>query len=239
MANIYLRLPSIIAAYHRNYDVNHKLDAFTPVKFSPYTDHAVILRGGLAVFTGTSKRIVPCYSQQQWRNMLCGKTPSGTKVVLKRDPSIWLSYDEICTIEGIRQSSRSESYDYLCIQMPTTILLNDRETRTNPAYSLPDEVAGILQDLLVRDFKRALVDWEIGTQDYCISPERIIRRGHMDTLERFLMRFDIPVAQNGKEKDSMRRQLDRWLEHAKVLEKAYRCVDIEYINDTDKISPLK
>lgn len=235
MANIYLRLPSVIAAYHRNYDVKHKLNPFEPLKFSSYTDHAVILRGGLTLFSTCVKKSTACYSHQQWKNILQGKSPNEGKQVLKRDPDVWPTFHEVCLMEGERLSNRSESYDYLCIQMPKTILIGDREVRTNPSFSMNDEVACCLQDLLVRDFQRALIDWEIGTQDYCINATRIIQRGHMDTIERFLMRYDIPVAKDGLEKDSLRRQLDRWLARARLLEKAYRCIDIEYEDSRDKI----
>lgn len=235
MANIYLRLPTVIAYYHRNYDVNNKLDNFTPMKFSPYTDHAVVMRGGLVIHTSSRNKVSLCYSQQEFRNILNGKSPDGSRQVMKRDPSIWPTYDELCACLGVKISSRSDSYDYLCIQMPNTILIGDREVRTNACYALSKEPAEMLQELLVRDFKRALIDWEIGTQDFCINRERIIRRGHMDTLERFLMRYDIPIPKDGIEKESLRRQLDRWLAKARVLEKAYRSIDIEYEDSRDVV----
>ena len=235
MPNIYLRLPTVICAYHRNYDVNHKLSPFDPLKFSPYTDHAVIMRGGLAVFSSSTKKNASCYSQQQWRNILSGRKPDGSRQVMKRDPTIWPTYAELCAVEGIKISNRSDSYDYLCIAMPYTILIGDRECRTNAGYALTEEAASCLQDLLVRDFKRALVDWEIATQDHCIKPDQIIRRGRMDTLERFLMRYDIPVARDGLEKYTLRRQIDRWYAKARLIEKAYRCIDIEYEDSHDKV----
>lgn len=235
MANIYLRLPMMVAYYHRNYDPDHKLSPFDPVKFSSYTDHAVIMRGGLVLPSKDNRKHPPCYNQLQWRNMLLGKEPNSGKQILKRDAGVWLNYDEICTLSGVRLSHRSDSYDFLCIQMPTTILVGDREVRTNSSYCLTSDAADILQDLLVRDFKRALVDFEIGTQDHCITKERIIRRGRMDTLERFLMHYDIPVSLDGCDKESLRRQLDRWFAKAKLLEKAYRIFDIEYEDSEEKV----
>ena len=237
MPNIYLRLPTSVCYYHRNYAPNHKLSPFDPMKFSPNTEHDAKLRGGLAIFTNCGKDEI-CYSQQQWKNLLLGKTPDGSKQVLKRDPSVWITYEEICTIVGLKMGKRSLNYDYLCIAMPYTILINDREVRTNPAFSLSRECATGLQILLMRDFKRALIDWEISTQDFCIQPDRIVRRGHMNTIERFLMRYDIPVSKDGTEKESLRRQLDRWLNDARVLERAYRSIDIDFIDSTDKVFQL-
>ena len=239
MSNIYLRLPTSICYFHRNRDVNNKLTNFTPLKFSPYTDHAVVMRGGLAVATGVDRK-GSCFTQLQFKNILNGRTPDGSKLVTKRDCSVWPTYAEICMMIGGKISNRSESYDYLCIQMPQTIIVGEKEVRTNSSFALTSFATDMLQDLLVNDFKRALIDWEIGTFNHCTSsPEGIIQRGHMNTLERFLMRYDIPIPKDGYEKASLRRQLDRWMEKAKVQEKAYRTIDIEYEDSKDKIIPRK
>lgn len=239
MANIYLRLPSVICHYHRNCDLEHKLGCFEPLKFSSFTDHAVVLRSGVSVFTGTSSKSVSCYSQHCWNMILAGKNPLTGKVVMRRDQTEWPSYEEICTINGKVLSSRSERYDFLCIQIPPTIIVGGKEIRTNATYSLPKEMAEILSNLLVRDFKRALLDWEVATFDHCVQPDKIICRGHMDTLERFLMHYDIPIPRDGIEKDTLRRQLARWMKRARVLEKAYRCFDVEYEDSADKVIKFK
>lgn len=236
MANIYLRLPSVICSYHRNYDVERKLDPFEPLKFSPYTDHAATLRSGLILYTKTCGKRSSCYSQQEWKNLLNGKSRDGQRQILKRDATQWLSYNELCTLEGVLLSKRSENYDYLCIQIPKTILVGDREVKTNASYLLTPGTTKILQILLINDFKRALVDWEIGTFNHCTGIDNgYIRRGRMDTLERFLMRYDIPISKDSEEKDTLRRQLDRWFEKAKMMEKAYRTFDIEYEDTNDKV----
>lgn len=239
MANIYLRLPGWIAAYHRNYDPDHKLSPFEPVKFSAYTDHAVVMRSGLYLPTHSTKKIISCYTHHQWRNMLNGRNAEGGKQVLKRDANEWLTYEEVCLLSGLQVSRRSDSYDFLCIQMPLTILVGDREVRTNPSFCLTREATNTLQELLACDFKRAFVDWELKTQAHCIQSDRIIQRGQMHTIERFLMHYDIPVPRDGSVKDTMRRQLLRWLAKARVQEKAYRTIDIEYEDSEDKVVKRK
>lgn len=235
MSNIYLQLPTPICHFHRNRDKT-KLSPFEPVKLSKLDEKSVILRGSLAFFRemGRSKSY-PCYSQQQWKNILLGKTPNGSKQILQRDPTIWPTYDEICKIEGTQLNFRSDSYDYLCIQIPQTIFIGTRQVRTNPSYTLDKSDAYDLQILFTLDFKRALVNFELETQARCIQDDYIIKRGQMNTLERFLMEYDIPIAQDGREKDYIRRQLDRWLDKAKVYEKAYRTFSIDYIDSQDII----
>lgn len=240
MANIYLRLPSWIAAYHRNCDPDHHLSPFEPVKFSAFTDQAVVMRSGLiATVPSNNRKVVKCYTQQQWKNMLSGRKPDGGKQVMKRSETNWLTYDEVCVLMGSQLSHRSDSYDFLCIQMPQTILVGDREVRTNSSFCLTNEAIEELQELLTQDFKRAFVNWEIATQAHCVHGNRIIQRGQMNTIERFLMHFDIPVSKDGREKDSLRRQLLRWLENARVREKAYRTIDIEYEDSEDKVIKRK
>lgn len=239
MSNIYLRLPTAICYYHRNRDENHQLSCFEPMKVSKYDEVAIEMRRSLIVYASRSSRTANCYSQQQWKNILNGKNPYTGKTAIKRDPEEWPTYNEICAMTGAKVSNRSDSYDFLCIQIPNTILIGDKEVRTNSSFILPNKAAETVQEILTRDFQRALIDWEIGTQDFCINEERIIRRSHMETLERFLMRYNIPVAADGLEKESLRRQLARWLDNARVLEKAYRSYDIEYISATDKVISRK
>ena len=238
MANIYLRLPTVVCHFHRNYDEQLRISPHEPIKFSPFTDHAVIMRGGLAPHGGLSKKAGLCYSQQQWTNIMNGRTPDGCKQVIDRDHQKWPTQSEVCAMEGIRYSLHTESFDFLCIQMPYTILSGEKEVRTTSVFSLTSQAAYYLQQLLVRDFRRALVDWEIATQDFCISPDRIIARGHMETLERFLMRYEIPIPRDSQDKEILRRQLDRWLADARVLEKAYRCREIEYEDSRDRVFNL-
>lgn len=240
MANIYLRLPVMVCCYHRNYDPDHKLTPFMPLKFSTYTDHAVVLRGGLSVFTGKDQKAGVCYSQAQWNNMLRGRRPDGSQLVMVRDPSSWLTYTEICNLEGRKLSHKTDSYDYLCIQMPKTVLVGDREMRTNASFSLAPNMASLLRNLLEDDFKRALLQWVVDTKDFCLNPTRIIDRTHAATLERFLMRFDIPVTQDGKEKDTIRRLLQRWLESAGSASGAYKAYDedITYEDPKDRVRKI-
>lgn len=238
MANIYLRLPTAIAYFHRNRVEDKHLSPFDPWKASEFSDHAIPLRGGLYLPASnkTTRQSPASYSQAQWHNMLNGKAPEGGITLIRRNPSVWLSYKEICQLEGKKLSRLSESYDFLCIQMPYTVMIGDKEVRTNSSFNLSQQAAVLLQNLLVNDFQRALIDWEIGTYNHCTSGDKIIHRGHMDTLERFLMRYDIPVTADQTTKTSLRRQLDRWIQRAKVLEKAYRSYDIEYQDSRDKVS---
>ena len=112
--------------------------------------------------------------------------------------------------------------------------------RTNASFSLAPNMASLLRNLLEDDFKRALLQWVVDTKDFCLNPTRIIDRTHSATLERFLMRFDIPVTQDGKEKDTIRRLLQRWLESAGSASGAYKAYDedITYEDPKDRVRKI-
>lgn len=235
MPNIYLRLPSSVVAFHRNRDDKHRLQPFVPLVLPRFTTHMAVLRDGLQAPIAKQVQFPLCYSQTEWNNMLAGRKPHGGEIVIQRDSSTWLTFQEICVLEGRKQSEASELYDFLCIQMPYEVLIGDRRMRTTASYNLTHAAAQIMQKLFVQDFQRALYEWELDTADFCIRPGMVIKRNHLDTLERFFLRYDIPVSNSRKERDSLRRQLDRWLKEANSLFRGYRNFDIAYSDPHDRI----
>lgn len=240
MPNIYLRLPTAIACFHRNCDADNPLSPFDPWIVPKYSDHIIPMRNGLQNGVSSESKSPPSYSQKQWNNMLFGRRPEGGEIVLHRDPEKWLTYQEISILEGKRLSKLSASYDFLCIKMPYFITVatptgGRKEIVTTSSFNLSPRYAEMLQMLFVSDFQRAFIDWEIGTFHHCTqNPDGLIIRGRSDTLERFLMTYDIPVSKDLTEKQSLRRQLDRWLKKARFIEKAYRHENISYKDSLDK-----
>lgn len=241
MPNIYLRLPTAVACFHRNCDPDNPLSPFDPWIVPKYSDHIIPIKSGLQSEVISERKSPPSYSQKQWDNMLNGRRPNGGDIVLHRNSEQWLTYAEICKLEGRRLSKLSESYDFLCIKLPYTIAISmpngDRkEIYTNSTFNLSPKPAETLQCLFMNDFQRAFIDWEIGTFHHCTqNPDGLILRGRSDTLERFLMTYDIPVSKDLTEKQSLRRQLDRWLKKARFIEKSYRHENISYNDSSDRI----
>lgn len=239
MANIYLRLPSVVCSFHRYRDPEHTLRPDEPCKYSRSSEHALILQTGLVCRTGNSSNKSPrCYSQTEWEKLVNGISPSGKNVHINRDPSVWPTYDEICEIEGRKLSDRSIHHDFLCIQIPLTVTLNGRVTRTNSNYSLNDKDAERLRALLVMEFNHALQEFERDNYDFCHTPDadgNIIQRSLPNILERFLLSYDIPVSKSAQEREALLRQMKRWKQVArKVLAKNYN-FDVTYIDSADKL----
>lgn len=237
MPNIYLRLPRSRCQFFRHRDPKHSLAPSDPLIFNQYMPQHFILRNSLTNAQAVTQRINDqCYSQQQWRNMLCGRHPSGGKVIIPRNREDYLTFDEVQQLCGRRDYDKSASEDYLCIRLPSEIEVIDTVRTVTPSWNL--DAAGIHQliILLNNDFKRTTVEWALSTFDFCTSNGRIICRAQSAMLERFLMRYNIePTPQ---EKDSLRRVIDRWMrtEHANFS--AYSCLDMQYTDSKDKKYPI-
>lgn len=244
MSNIYLRLPSVVCAFHRNRDRNHMLRPEEPVKYRDSSEHNFIMRSGLETRVGFSTRKSPrCYSQNEWNKILQGIAPNGSNdVKVERNPADWPTYKEICMLEGRKLTDRSESYDFLCIRIPETVTINGNVKRTNHTYSLARKEAETLISLLIVEFNHALQEWEADNYEYCNTPDEngnIIVRSFPNILERFLLSYDIPISKSARERDSLIRQMTRWRGFAKQIMKKNYDFDITFTDSADVIQKPK
>lgn len=233
MANIYLRLPTPVAYFQRNrWDV--PLHPDEPLRFCDFDEKMRILRMGLVRFDERQLHI-ESFSQQEWRNMQNGRRPNGEKVDTKRDNTIPLSYNEVVHLSNFPLRKTPESYDYICIQMPREVQIGRRVYATNPSFSLDGHHTHLLQKALCADYKRAIVAWVLHTRNYQVAPDAILDRRNIDTLERFLMHYGIPTSSDNIERDSLRRQLKRWLIEVGEGAESYNTLDIAYYDPNDRV----
>ena len=86
MPNIYLRLPTSRCQFFRHRDPQHIMAKNEPLVFNRYMPEFFVLKNGLTnVASMTEKTDTRCFSEQQWKNMLCGASPLGGKTVVKRN----------------------------------------------------------------------------------------------------------------------------------------------------------
>jgi len=147
--------------------------------------------------------------------MLAGKPPQGGQKILNREPSQWLTVQEICTLEGKKPPKCQESFEYLCIAMPREVLIGQRVFRTNASYALDGHFAQVLGKLLRTEFYHNILDWLVQERRYC--NQMGVKRNRIETLERFFAQFNIPVSMDQRERESMRRMVNRWLAKAYLL----------------------
>lgn len=235
MPNIYLRMPSSRCEYFRHRDPTHILRPDEPLVFSTYSEEYYIIRSNLSNANAVTQNVnLRCFSHQQWTNMLHGRSPLGGRAYVNRDKSEYLTFAQVQWLNGrTDDTSRTPSEDYLCIKLPSEVLSVDTVRTVTPSWCLTDFGVRQLLVALNNDFKRHIVEWMIATFDLCTEDGRIVIRQQIAALERFMMRYGIEPSQ--KEKDNLRRVIDRWLrtEHKNLA--AYSCVDMQYVDPNERI----
>ncbi len=233
MPNIYLRMPVSRCQYFRNRDPKQVLAKDQPLVFSNYMTEHFIMRNSLTPTAALDKQVnMACFSQQQWRNMLQGKSPMGGGVIIKRNVEDYLSFDEVQLLNGKIEHGKSVREDYLCIKLPSEVELIDTVRSVTAAWTLGTHGVRSLVTALNNDFKRSLVDWALATFDFCTSRGNVICRAQQSMLERYLMRYGIePTVE---EKDNLRRIIFRWFKTEHVNYTAYSCLDMRFEDRREK-----
>lgn len=230
--NIYLRLPYSRCQYLRNLDADKSLLPAEPMKFSPRSEVFYILRNHAYRKPDREPVSQACFTQREWQNMMRGHTPDGSRKVLDRDASQWLSYKEILTINGGATNEKTDKYDYVCLKLPSEIYLDGRRYATTDTWTLSFHGCNALVQEVNNIFCLGVIDWFRSTAEYCFSNGRVIIRSQQSVMERFLMRYNIDVSD--AEKQSLRRVIDRWLYKEHAIFKAYSCREMTYIDRNEQ-----
>lgn len=232
MPNIYLRLPMSRCQFFRNRDPKRVLAKNEPVVFSVYSPEYFVMRSSLTNAGALSHEVnTQCFSYQQWCNMLNGRHPLGGNVLVTRDTSEYLTYDEVLHLNGNKEYAKSDNEDYLCIKLPSEIEVIDTVRAVTPTWNLDRSGVYKLLELLNNDFKRSVVEWALATFDFCTANGKIIARSKAAMLERYLMRYGIDPS--SEEKDNLRRVVERWIKSEHNFFKAYSCLDMQYEDRTE------
>lgn len=212
MANIYVKLPWYVAAYYRGLEEEKPLTEWDPIEFCEYTHEYVILQNNLRYIPEQNLSRL-CYSQRAWDNILHGKKPEGGKVLVTRDPKVWPTTHELCTLTGALFSPRMQAADYLAVKMPNEAWINRKSHRTNSCYALSYDTAQHFTLMLCQEFYHVFLDWVEQDERFCNRMG--IHRKNIEVMERFLVQYNIPISVDSKEQETLRRMRNRWMANAK------------------------
>lgn len=218
MPKIYLRISRYVGAFLRACGDGQSLAMDEPVRFSPYTRAHVVLLNGLRIVPEEQQHRAQCYSQSAWQNMLRGRLPQGGKPIIVRNPDDYLTYAEVCTLEHLPNTTKTEAYEYLCISVPREAYIGGRVERVGKSHTLDTSAAKQLVKLLRQDFVRAFLEFMRNNEIFALSEG--IERTNVEILERFMMRYDMPVSHDQKERETLRRLVVRWRKEAEQLAQA-------------------
>lgn len=235
MANIYLRVPWYVAAWLRGREEDNQLTEWDAVEFADYTHEQMVLENNL--------RLLPeqvqshnCYSQRAWQNILHGKHPDGGNVILRRDPTEWPNGKEICTLIGMAYHGKQAGSEYVAIRMPREVYINKHVYRTNAGYCLSYDVGAMLSSMLTRKFCYEYLEWTEFDKEF--ARRQGVKRKTIDTVERFFVQFNFPVAIQPTERESLRRMHTRWLANARKRPTFHYQFDdqsfLQHISDDDR-----
>lgn len=237
MTNIYIRLPISRCQYYRNRDSKHILQPSDPIKFSEYTEEHYVIRSSIYNKVLNTEADSRFFTQQEWRNMMCGKDPTGKFLRLKRDKTEWLKYEEIVKLMGSKPNEKTSLFDYLCIRLPHEVFCVDDVRPTSPTWCIDRFGYNKLVTLINNDFKRSVIEWALATFDYCTSNGRIVLRAPTSMLERYLIRYGIDST--ASEKDSLRRVIDRWFNEQHCNFSSYSTFDMTYRDSREQEAPIE
>jgi hypothetical protein len=142
---------------------------------------------------------------------------------------------EVCTMIGEKKIQRMDGYDYLCIKIPSEVMMGDTLRKTNGSYSLDVRESLILQRLLRNEFIHYFLDWVIQDRRYCNKIG--LYRPIGSTIERFYERYYIQIGRDVKERNSMYRMSRRWIIDAKILPNDridFSDSDLHHVSDTEE-----
>ncbi len=204
----------------------------TPIEFSPYTQEYVVLTNGLRTVPDAQQHRASCYSQSAWQKMSKGILPQGGSPIIKRDPSEYLTYAEVCTLERLPNKTKVDAYEFICIALPREVYVGNKVVRTNKSYTLDTRAANQLRKLLRNNFIRTFLEFE--TRNKIFAQTRNIERSGVEIIERFFMEYDMPVSHEQTERDTLRRLVQRWRKEAEYMASSPSIVSDDLITRIDE-----
>lgn len=233
MAVIYLRLPHYIASYLRNIDPDRSMSRWQPFVF----DRTDPIYPKLCFLIEPNARMavnIDCFSQKQWEAMLKGKylrTPSDGSFLfdLQRRYSTPLTTSEVYLLSGNEERvhrdtdtmelAPDEEYldEYVPIQLPPSIIRNRREVKVYSDWYIPNisTIRSELTDRYKMAFSKFMAEDRRQTHDLDIN------RSKMDSIDRFMLRYDIRPSERERER------------HKKMMQRSENAARLSFNSDED------
>lgn len=235
MAYIALRVPWYVAAYYRGREEDNQLTEWDPVEFSDYTHEYMILENNLR-YLPEQIQSRNCFSQRAWQNILHGRNPDGSRVIIQRNVKEWPTIQEVSTLIGAACHGKQAGSEYLLIRTPREVYYNKHVYRTTPGYCLSYDVGIYLASMITRKFCYEYLEWTEYRKEF--ARKQGVKAKTIDIVEMFFTQFNFPVAILPTERESLRRMHTRWLSNAKKRPAYHYNFDdkefLEHISDEDR-----
>ena len=214
MANFYIRVPHYVAAYFRNQDSHNPIPMGGVMKFDKITPIWKFLSHMLK--SNTNEIIVPfgCFCERQWRRMLRGnRIHTSLNEEMKNNPikpkekGEILNDADILKLAGVSSVNGEEHGEYICIQMPSEVYVNNCMCKTNGQWQLMEGGAKKLYEIMSDEFWNAFFTYMNKDQSWCV--DNGIDRPVLESIDRFMTRYDIRGSSDNKERMALKRNYYR------------------------------
>ena len=229
MGKIFLKVPSLIAAFYRGSDADHPLSNEDAYTFTEGTAEYQALLFGLRYCTIEEQVKYGCYSLNSWKQMLKGCSLDNGILTIKRDKSSWLTAQELCMLTGKRYTDRQAIFDYLCIGIPSTMYVEGRVRRVNDNFALDRGGAMTLRRMLVVNFYRVYAQWYLVNKE--LMQQLGVKRTGVDFINRFLFAHNISISATRKEEELLRKIIGRGIDGNLIIKDERERLSIKILSE--------
>ena len=214
MACMYIRVPHYVASFWRNREERKPIPMGGRVDLSGEYELWNMLRQGLCRNPAEEVSREGCYCERMWRKMLRGQSlvPNAkgayTKVYPGRDTSQYLTDAEVRTMSGLKEARHEDTSEYLCVELPSRVYINGTQYLVDGQWQMKGKTVQMFVAELRREFWHECLAY---VEQFLESGNRKMERSTNEGLDRFMLRYDIRISQDNKERATLKRSYYRQL----------------------------
>lgn len=214
MPNFYMRLPHYVAAYFRNKNEKNPIPVGGVLQFDKFSPMWSVLQEML--FNNADGTVVRggCFCERQWRKMMQGIPiyilQNGEERIPNLNPAEFgyvLTDKEVSYLSRLTLNKSGDYGEYLCIKMSDVVIRNGKTYKVNSQWQPTHFGYKALSGMMNSEFWRAFFYYMGKDQEFC--QEKGIKRSVLESIERFMMRYDIRNSSDDREKMTLKRNYYR------------------------------
>lgn len=227
MANFYLRVPHYVASYFRNKDQQKPISVGGVIRIEDTNPLWPILSATVHNNDAGIVVAVGCFCERQWRKMLHGNhlesnSSKGKSANLNHTKTNerTLSDEEVSLLSGIPLRKGDDSGEYLCLKLPNETYRKNKVFQPTTVWQPSCAGAKKLIAQMTDEFWRVFFNYMDKERDWCIAHD--LDRSVMESIERFISRYNIRNSMDNREKMTLKRNYYRKLKSYKFAEESFR-----------------
>lgn len=220
MACMYIRVPHYVASFWRNREERNPIAIGGHIDVSGEYVLWQLLQQGLVRNPNEDVVKEGCFCERMWRKMLRGQglvaNDKGryVKVFPGRDTEIYLTDAEVRKMAGMKSVQNDEQNEYLCVDLPRRVWDNSLQYVVDGQWQLKGKTA----QAFIAELKKSFWDECIlYIEQFVKSGGSGFERSTNEGLDRFMLRYDIRVGQDNKERLTLKRNYYRQLQRKNNL----------------------